>query len=208
VGKKDPIPFQLRKKQRAQAKKGRAARRPPNVRPPTSGGELDEVLIYWRQFAAKPFDGPGRNFWTERMLWGNAILTALATMLGLALEDGFRLYVMVGSFVNVFFLFALAYYVIPWVTDWIFRKLHIPASNVDGLKVEMIVLSGWLVVASLIRLIPFFQPLPYWGAMLGFAVLIVLAVHRRVRSTWGQSALAGGGAAIVLGALLLILSQL
>lgn len=209
MGKKEPIPFQLRKKQRAQAKRNAAPRRPlpPNARPPQSGGELDEVLVYWRHFAPHPLAGPGRYLWTERMLWGNAILAALGTMLGLALELGFHLFTLVGSFINAFFLFMLAYYLVPWVADWIFRHQQVRASTVDGIKLDIIFLSGWLVVVSFLRLIPYAAPLPYWIAMVGFAVLLIGALHRRIRSTWLQATLAGGGACIALVALLLILSR-
>lgn len=208
VGKKDPIPFQLKKKQRSQAKKAASSRRPKGPGShPNAGGEIDDVRLYWQHFVHEPFAGPGRFLWTERMLWGNALLAGLAVMAGVTLEFGFHLLNMISVFINVFFLFMLAYYLVPWVADWIFRRMHVYTSTSDGLKLEIIVLSGWLVVASLIRVVPYYAPIPYWLAMVGFAVLLARAIHRRVRTPWTQTVLAAGGGMAALAVIMLILGK-
>lgn len=216
MGKKDPIPFQQKKRERTGrpgrkgAPKPRSGKKPgpPNrpVSTPRGAGETQEVRLYWSHFIRQPFAGPGRFLWTERMLWGNALIAAVLTTIGITIEIGFSLLTMISVFINAFFLFFLVYYLFPWVADWVFRKLKVYASSVDGLKLEMIVLSGWLVIVSLMRLVPFYYPLPYWTAALLFGVLMLIAVHRRVRSSWGQAALATAAGGLAVAVVMLILS--
>lgn len=208
VDKRDPIPFQQRKRER-QAKRAQASKPNPMQRPSAGrpGGETDDVRDYWARFVHHPFSGPGRLLWTERMLWGNALLAAILTTIGSMLEVGFRLLTMISVFINAFFLFFLAYYLFPWVADWILRQRQVRASTVDSLKLEMIVLSGWLVIASLIRLVPFYSPLPYFAALLAFGVLVMLAMHQRIRVSWSQSALATAGGIFSVAIVMAILSS-
>ncbi len=212
LDKKDPIPFQSRKRQRAQRKvpprKGAVKPRSSSVRPVgPRGGETDDVRDYWHRFLRHPLSGPGRLLWTERMLWGNALLAALLTTAGIVVEFGFRFLTIISVFINAFFLFFLAYYMFPWVVDWIFHRQHVHASTVDGLKVEMIVLSGWLVIASLAHLVPFYAPLPYSAALLACGILALFAVHRRVRASWVKTALATAGGALSVAVVMAILSS-
>lgn len=196
MDKKDPIPFQLRKRERQNQ------RHTPRKKPaaPRGGGETDDIRIYWTQFFKHPWGGTGRLFWTERMLWGNALIAALATTVGAVLELGFQFLMVLSVFINAFFLFFLIYYMMPWVIDWIMVRFNVRSGSIDGLKLEMIVLSGWLVVVNLLRLVPFYAPLPYYAAMLGFMILILLAVRRQTRAGWPQSigATAGGALAVLI----------
>ncbi len=141
------------------------------------------------------------------MLWGNALIAALLTTLGATLEVGFHFLAMITVFINAFFLFFLFYYLFPWVADWIFRQLKIMPTTVDGMKGEIIVISGWLVAVSLTRLIPVYTPLPYWTASVLFSVLLLVAVHRRIRTTWIQAALATAGGSLAVAVAMMILSR-
>lgn len=141
------------------------------------------------------------------MLWGNALIAALLTTLGATLEVGFHFLAMITVFINAFFLFFLFYYLFPWVADWIFRQLKITSTTVDGMKGEVIVISGWLVALSLTRLIPFYAPLAYWVASVLFAVLLLVALHRRIRTTWFQAALATAGGSLAVAIAMMILSR-
>lgn len=141
------------------------------------------------------------------MLWGNALLAAIITTVGVVLESGFSFGLLISVFINAFFLFVLMYYMFPWVVDWIFHRQRVHASSVDGLKLEMIVLSGWLVIVSVVRLIPYFAPLPYLAALLAFGVLTLFAVRRRVRAGWAPTALATAGGLVSVAVVMAILSR-
>ncbi|PSR21784.1 MAG: hypothetical protein C7B45_09370 [Sulfobacillus acidophilus] len=208
MDKRDPISFQQRKRER-QAKRAGVVKQRPTQRPSPAraGGETDDVREYWARFIHHPFSGSGRFLWTERMLWGNALLASILTTIGIAVEVGFHLLTMISVFINAFFLFFLAYYLFPWVADWILRQHQKRVSSVDTLKLEMIVLSGWLVIASLVRLVPVYYPLPYFAALLAFAVLVMVAVHRQVRVPWSQSALATAGGVMSVAIVMAILSS-
>lgn len=209
LGKKSPIPFQQRKRERAGKKASKQPPKKPRSSYPMSAksGQPDDVRLYWSHFIQNPFAGPGRFFWTERMLWGNALIAALLTTLGATLEVGFHFLAMITVFINAFFLFFLFYYLFPWVADWIFRQLKITSTTVDGMKGEVIVISGWLVALSLTRLIPFYAPLAYWVASVLFAVLLLVALHRRIRTTWFQAALATAGGSLAVAIAMMILSR-
>ncbi|MCY0878830.1 MAG: hypothetical protein OWU84_07815 [Firmicutes bacterium] len=202
MNKKQPISFQARKRER-RAKKS-APKRPASAR----AGEWDEVQVYWRQFLAHPFQGPGRLLWTERMLWGNSLLAGIATTLGIALEEGFHFLTLLEVFVNAFFLFFLAYYVVPWIADWVLRQFRVYQSSVDGIKRSMIVLSGWLVLVNLIRLIPWAHSLPYEAAFIAFFVLVGVALRRDLRAPGGAAALAALTSLISVWLILILLSIL
>lgn len=212
MGKKDPIPFEQRKRERsgrkASPKKPGKKTSPPARPVPARGGETNDVRLYWSHFFRQPFAVPGRYLWTERMLWGNALIAAILTTVGSSLERGLHLSVIIPAFINAFFVFFLVYYVFPWVADWIFHRMKVHASNVDGLKLDMIVLSGWLVIVTLTRIIPFFSPLPYWTASLLFGVLMLLAVHRRVRSSWREALLATVGGWMAVAVIMIIVSNI
>ncbi len=208
VDKRDPIPFQQRKRERQAKRTGSAKQRQmQRPSPMRAGGETDDVRDYWVRFIHHPFAGPGRFLWTERMMWGNALLAAILTTIGVTVEVGFHILAMISVFINAFFLFFLAYYMFPWVADWILRQRHKHVSSVDALKLEMVVLSGWLVIASLVRLVPFYYPIPYFAALLAFSVLVMAAVHRHVRVTWSESALATAGGVVSVAIVMAILSS-
>ncbi len=203
MGKKDPIPFQPRKRQRGAKTKSKSARRPPAPQ----GGETDEVREYWRHFFQHPFSAPARYRWTERMLWGNALLAALLTTIGTALESGFHFLLLISTFINVFFLFFLVYYLFPWVVDWILHQLKVRGAYVDAVKLEVIVLSGWLTIASLFRLIPEYSPWPAVAALAAFAVLTLFALQRRIRAPWMKTIPAWAGGVFSVAIITVILLQ-
>ncbi len=190
MDRKDPISFQARKRERRQKQRSRGPGKPSG---PVGGGELDEVRMYWQRFVRHPFQGPGRLLWTERMFWGNALVAGIFTGLGDLIEKHFQLMAMVYAFISAFFLFALMYYVFPWVTTWLLQRIGVKNSSVDGLKLELIVLSGWLTIVNLISLVPYYSPLPYYAAMVGFAVLVLLATKRQTRTNGMQTFWAGAG---------------
>ncbi len=190
MDRKDPISFQARKRERRQKQRGRTPAGPSR---PTGAGELDDVRMYWQRFLRHPFQGPGRLLWTERMFWGNALVAGIATGVGSLLETHFQLMALIYRFIGAFFLFVLMYYLFPWVTAWLLQRMGSRHSSVDGLKLELIVLSGWLAIANLTRLIPYYSPLPYYAAILGFAVLAILAAKRQTRANWLKTLGAGAG---------------
>ncbi|MCY0898373.1 MAG: hypothetical protein OWU33_05465 [Firmicutes bacterium] len=200
MDKKQPISFQARKRERRTKKP--PTRRPPNQRP----GELDDVRLYWQQFIAHPLAGPGRFLWTERMLWGNSLLAGVITTFGIMLEFGFHFLMLLAVFVNAFFLFFLVYYVLPWVADWVLKQFHVYQSSVDGIKRQMIVISGWLVVVNLLRLVPVAHSLLYDAAFVGFFALVAMALHRQTRAPWGATIAAALASLIAVWLILIVLS--
>lgn len=206
MDKKEPIPFQPRKRQRDARKgptksKAKSSRRQPASRV----GEMDDVREYWHRFFQHPFSGPGRYQWTERMLWGNALLAALLTTVGIGLELGLHFLFLFTTFINVFFLFFLVYYLFPWVADWILRQLKVRGAFVDPIKLELIVLSGWLAIASLFRLIPYYGVLPRYAAFSAFTILMLFALRRQVRSSWTHALLAWAGGVVSIAIIMLVL---
>lgn len=165
------------------------------------------MRLYWSRFIHHPLGGNGRFLWTERMLWGNGLIAGILTTLGISLEIGFKFFTMISVFIDAFFLFFLFYYLFPWIADWTFRQLKVPASTIDGMKSDIITLSGWLVLVNLMRLVPFYYPLPYWVASILFSVLLLLAMHRRIRSSWGQAVLATASGAMAVALVTLILAH-
>jgi len=198
MNKKDPISFKDRKRQK----------KITHYQPPRGGGELDDVRTYWVRFFHNPFAGPGRLMWTERMLWGNALIAGILTIVGGIFAFGFKPLTLFSLFINAFFVFFLVYYLMPWVMNWILIRLQVRQSSVDSLKLEMIVISGWLVAVNLIRLIPYIQPLLYDCSVLLFGILTVLSIRRVTRASWGQAILSSLGGALSVVIVLTILAYI
>lgn len=196
MDKKDPIPFRAKRRERQQ-----------RVRPATPG-ELDDFRVYWSRFFRGPFKGPGRDVWTERMLWGNALFAGLVRALATLFTTGFSVLYMVTVLINTFFVFFLVYYIMSWVMNWILVRWQLRTASTGYLRLEMIVLSGFLVVMSLLPLIPSVGGYAYPLGMVGFGVLVVIHAHRAVRASWTQSMIStlGGGLAVI--AIQILLSHL
>ncbi len=170
--------------------------------------EWDDLVWYWRRILQSPLQLAGRQGWTERMMWSNAILAGLIRIIGLTIMDGFHLLLILTTFVNMLFLAFLFYYGMTWVIDWVVgrtRGSH-PYFSVADLRREVIVLSGWIVIFALLALIPapFFSLL----ALLGFAAMLVRAVHQVYRVTWGQTLMASAAGILSIVAVLYILSSI
>ncbi len=197
MDKKDPIPFRAKKRERQMTRN-----RGPS---PAGGGELDDVRAYWQRFFHQPFGGPGRLLWTDRMFWGNALAAALLTAIATGVEAGFQVLLIITSAINTFFIFFLIYYLMAWVTQWLLVRLNVRQASTDAIRLELIVLSGWLVAVSLLRIIPLFQPWLYDASVVGFGILAALAVRRSARASWRNAGLAtlGGGLSVIIVSMLL-----
>lgn len=210
MDKKEPISFHKRKreiasrrsqKRRSDSTRTRSHRYPPRPAGLIRSGQWDDVTRYWQHFLHHPGGGGSARFlWTERMLWGNGIGTALLVTIGYAIERGPHFLLLFSSFVGTLFFFFLMYYLLPWVIDWVLARLGTRFHTVDALKSEVIAMSGWIVIASLTPLIPWLAPWPYYAALLGLGILVYLAARRQSRAAWTQAALAtaAGAAAVFL----------
>lgn len=190
MDKKQPIPFRNKKRERQTAR----------YQPSPGTGELADVRTYWLRFLHNPWGGPGRLIWTERMFWGNALIAGLLTAVGTAIMAGFQPILIVSLFIDAFFNFFLVYYLMTWVIDWVLVRMGAHQSSTTALRLEMIVLSGWLVLVNLFRLIPVLVPFLFDLAMLAFGVLTILAVRRQTHADWFKAIVASlaGGVAMVL----------
>lgn len=206
MDKKDPIPFRAksREKRLARMRPGRSAG-PQSRQNPPNGGELDEVKAYWQHFIRAPLGGKGRFYWTDRMLWGNAILTGLLAMIVSAFRVGFHPLTLITAGINLFFIFVLVYYLLPWVTYFLMSRMGVRQASVDQVKLAVIMLSGWVTIALLLGLVPRFQPFLSDAGLLWFAILLYLAVKRTHKSRPLPAALAtlGGLLSVLLVQMLL-----
>lgn len=207
MDKKDPIPFNSRKRQKRVKDARTQSRYQQPPRRPTDGA-LDDVRAYWTHFIRAPFAGPGRFYWTERMLWGNAVIAGILSLIGTAIVVGFAPLTLISYAINAVFVFFVVYYLMTWVINWILIRMGSRQHFTDALRLEMIVLSGWLVVVSLVRLVPIAQPLLYDAAILVFGILTLIAVHRVARVTWTKAILSSLGGAIAVILLLMILQNI
>lgn len=200
MDKKDPIPFRARRREKRAARAQRTVRRPPGPRRPSAHpGELDDMRAYWTHFLKSPLGG-GRFYWTDRMLWGNAIFTGLIAMIVAGVRIGFQPLTIITVGINSFFLFVLVYYLMPWVMDFLLNRLGVRQSAVDPIKLDVIALSGWLAIALLLRLVPLVQPFLYDAVLLWATILLFWAVRRIMRAPWyaALAATLGGVLSVVI----------
>ncbi len=184
MDKKDPIPFRARRREkRASRARTSVGRSQGSRRAPANPGELDDVHAYWVHFLKSPL-GRSRFYWTDRMLWGNAILTGLLAMVVAGVRIGLQPLTIVTVGINVFFVFVLVYYLMPWVIDFLLNRLGVRQSTVDAIKLNVIALSGWLTIALLLKLVPWVQPFVYDAALLWASLLLFWAVRRLSRGPW------------------------
>jgi len=199
---KPPIPFRPRKRSanrssRRSGSPAKAARRP---------SETEDVVAYWAHFIREPIPRPGKFYWTERMLWGNALLAALGMVVATAVVSGFAPMLLLTRFINAFFLFFLFYYAYPWIAVWVLGKRHVMRTSVDDLKTGIIMGSGWLVIATWGQLIPLpFAADVFW---LLWAVILTVLLKRIARTTWTTAGLASGTGWLSVMIINLILSTL
>ncbi len=170
--------------------------------------EWDDLVLYWRRMLRNPLQLSGRQVWTERMLWSNALGAGILRAIALVIFDGFHFLLILTAVINTLFLAFLFYYGMTWVVDWVIGR----ASNsrqhyaVTDLRTEMIVLSGLIVfyvlTATLIGL-------P--GMAISFVALVggvLRAVHHVYRVSWGQVILSTGAGILSMLAVLYILGAL
>ncbi len=159
---KGPISF------RARAKKHNKPNRPRRTH---QGGELDEWFDYWRERLRHPWSLGGRTFWTERMLYGNALAGGLLVALIEIWLRGFSVLGFVSAVLNVVFLAFIWYYAVPWVTGAIHGAVsasHRPPDTA-GLKTELIGVSGLFTLVPFLCLWSF--PMAFW---IGTALVAVV----------------------------------
>ncbi|HBQ94505.1 MAG: hypothetical protein M1294_13665 [Firmicutes bacterium] len=178
---KKPISFKSQSRRRRLEKQYRP-------RPRKQVHEWDDLVDYWRIFIRNPFQLAGRAAWTERMLWSNAILAGLLAALRILVFSGFHLLVLLSVTINRLFDAFLFYYALTWLVVWVLNRTE-PSQrryDVDILRRQAIVYSGWLVIIVLAQWIPF----PYIPSLLSIVVAFfgVRAVRWLYNVTWVRSA--------------------
>lgn len=184
----------------------RRERRIQSRKPPRRPGELDDVLVYWQRMIRNPLQMAGRQYWTERMLWGNALLAGLLQAVGLTVWQGIHPLIFITTVVNTLFLFFLVYYVMTYVISWILERTGQRIVNLDSLRTGLIVLSGWLLVLELLPLIP--VPYLYGAGILGFSLLVLRSVHYATRASWSRIVLATAGGEVLIAVIMMLLAHL
>ena len=144
--------------------------RPNRSGPRRQGGEIDEWLDYWRERVRRPFAVGGRTFWTERMLYGNALAGGIILAIIEAWRLGFSIWGVASAVLNALFLVFIWYYAIPWLTQSIHSALTQSRRPPDtaGVKSELIAFSGLFTLVPLMSIISF--GLAFW---IGWAVVAV-----------------------------------
>lgn len=181
VMSKKPISFKSQSRRRRLEKQYRP-------RPRKQVHEWDDLVDYWRLFIRNPFQLAGRAVWTERMLWSNAILAGLLAALQIFLVAGFHLLTLLSASIDLLFDAFLFYYALSWLIVWILNRTE-PSQrryDVDILRRQAIVYSGWLVIGVLARWIPF----PYVVPLIVLLVVIlgIRAVRWLYNVTWIRAA--------------------
>ncbi|CAB1127673.1 conserved membrane protein of unknown function [Candidatus Hydrogenisulfobacillus filiaventi] len=173
----------------AQPKKKRG--RPASGQRPSPGGDWS---LYWRQVLRRPLDHSERGYWTERMLWTNALAGGLlhgAVYLPRLAVLGFF-----STLINTLFEAAVFYYVLSWLAAWAVtppgaRRRGVLADQWPARR-EVIGLSGGFLLAGLAFWLPEAWPVVPAVLFLILWGLFVRGVHRAYRTSWSR-ALAGGG---------------
>ncbi|MDA8194708.1 MAG: hypothetical protein M0Z53_12035 [Thermaerobacter sp.] len=200
-------PISLRDKRRQKTARRRTVTRPAVHRQALrSPGDFDEVLVYWQRWLHNPFQTAGTLPWTERMLWGNALLAGILRAVILLFEQNFNIMLLVSAVLNTLFVFFLVYYAMTFVVGWVLARTGTRFKNMDGLRTETVVLSGWLALVAIAAVIPVAYVLDV--ALLVFVGLFTRAVMRATRAPWWRSALATLTGSVLVLAVLSLLAHL
>lgn len=173
---------------------------------PKNPGEMDDFVIYWRRMFHNPLQRAGRQVWTERMLWSNALVAALIHGASFTFEQGFHFIYLVSNMVNTFFVFFLVYYVMTWIIAWVLDKTGSRMTDVQAIRLQIIILSGWLVLASVMTFVPIM--LAYDAVLLVFLVLTARAVKHATGAPWWRAGAATSVGGLGLFVILVLLGQL
>ncbi len=178
---KGPISFQSHQKKRRAA---RASER----RRPQRPHELDEWFDYWRERLHRPIALGGRSFWTERMLYGNALAGGLILAGIETWKFGFSILGFATAVLNMVFMAFIWYFGVPWLTGAIHTAMTSSRRPPDsaGLKNELIAFSGLFVPVALLAIISL--NLAFW---LGW-VLFAVTIFRLLRFYYAESAPVAG----------------
>ncbi len=191
---KGPISFQSHLKKRRPHGSGRRRQQHPH--------ELDEWFDYWRERLAKPLALGGRSFWTERMLYGNALVGGLILAGVETWKFGFSILGFATAVLNMVFMAFIWYFGVPWLTGAIHSAMTSSRRPPDsaGLKNELIAFSGLFVVVSLLALISL--SLAFWLGWIMFAVTI----FRLLRLYYAESVPVSGVQTLAASALLALVA--
>ena len=170
--------------------------------------EWDDLALYWRRMIRNPVQLSGRQVWTDRMLWSNALVAGILRAIALTIFVGFHFLLILTAVINTLFLAFLFYYGMTWVVDWVMGRTGNSRQHyaVSDLRTEMIVLSGLIVVYAVLASLIGFP-----GMVVAFVVLVagvVRAVHHVYRVTWSQVIVATGAGILSMVAVLYILSSI
>lgn len=183
----------------------RATRRPPSRPIPRSygqnqrPGEMDDVLLYWKRWIRNPLATAGNQFFTERMLWGNGLIAGLARAVILLAQQQFNLMLLISAIVNTLFIFFLVYYLVTFIAGWLLGKMGVRFVSQEGLRNEIIALSGWIFLVMIASVIP--VPYVLDVALLGFLILLTRSIKLSAHASWWQaivSSLAGMMSVMIL----------
>ncbi len=198
---KKPISFKSQSRRRRMEKQYR-----PRVRKQVH--EWDDLVDYWRLFIRNPFQLAGRAVWTERMLWSNAIVAGLLAALQIFIVAGFHLLTLLSATIDTLFDAFLFYYALSWLIVWVVNRTE-PSQrryDVDILRRQAIVYSGWLVIGVLARWIPF----PYVPDLIGLVVVVlgIRAVRWLYNVTWVRAAVSVLSGSVTIWVLIGILNRI
>lgn len=179
-----------------------------HYRPRRSVHQWDDFFDYWRLFIRNPAQMAGRRPWTERMLWSNAIAAGLLSALQIWVFAGFHLLFLLSAVINTLFDAFLFYYALTWLIVWVLNRTE-PSHkryDVDMLRRQAIVFSGWLVIIRLIAWIP--VPFLTIIAGIGIAILGIRAVHALYSVNWLRAAAGVLSASATIWMVIMVLNRI
>lgn len=190
--------------------KQRRRRQSRSHQPKNSGRphEWDDLVLYWRRIVTNPVQLSGRQVWTDRMLWSNALSAGILRAIALTIFSGFHFLLILTAIINTLFLAFLFYYGMTWVIDWVIGRSSNTRQRyaVTDLRAEMIVLSGLIVLYVILTSLLGFAGMAI--ALIALIAGVVRAVHHVYRVTWSQVILSTGAGILSMLAVMYILSAI
>ncbi len=195
------ISFRDRQRRRRQSGSGGHK---PSGRP----REWDDLALYWKRMIRNPLQLSGRQVWTDRMLWSNALAAGILRAVALTIFTGFHFLLILTAVINTLFLAFLFYYGMTWVVDWVMGRSGNTRQHyaVSDLRTEIIVLSGLVVVYAILGSLIGFPGIAV--TFLAFLAGVLRAVHHVYRVTWSHVIVATGAGILSMVAVLYILSAI
>lgn len=173
-------------------------------RPPQKPTEWDDLRAYWHNIFKHPLTFGERTFWTDRMLWSNAIVAGILRAIASVMYGGFNPLLLFTALINTLFVAFLLLYGFSWIVRWILGKFskHKAMVNQNGIHTQIIIQSGWLIIFSLFTFVPY----PWTIDIVFFAFFLMLwrGIHHVSNLGWFKTLVATLGGYVTFAVILIV----